>query len=160
MCPQSKQKRIPSMKITAPLMIRAEVFVKHPAIKTAIPPQLVKKGSKTIPTTRTNMSNLEEDWKQLLQRPWNRWCWEWWPWLGLQMGTPTECSSLPIVSLSRVSPFEVLKELWSVKNRRLFALFWRFCRLISLQLEHLCGPVVLSKASRVIGEVVLFVYFD
>lgn len=53
-------------------MIRAEVFVKHPAIKTAIPPQLVKKGSKTIPTTRTNMSNLEEDWKQLLQRPWNR----------------------------------------------------------------------------------------
>lgn len=160
MCPQSKQKRIPSTKITAPLMIRAEVFVKHPAIKTAIPPQLVKKGSKTIPTTRTNMSNLEEDWKQLLQRPRNRWCRKWWPWLGLQMGTLTECSSLPIVSLSRVSPFEVLKELWSVKNRRLFALFWRFCRLISLQLEHLCGPVVLSKASRAIGEVVLFVYFD
>jgi len=53
------------MNKAAPLMIRAEILVKQPAINTVMPPKLVRQGSRIIPNIRNAESHLEDDGKHL-----------------------------------------------------------------------------------------------
>lgn len=49
------------MNMAAPLMIRAEMLVKHPAINTVMPPKLVRQGNRTMPSILNAASNLEDE---------------------------------------------------------------------------------------------------
>lgn len=89
------------MNMAAPLMIRAEILVKQPAINTVMPPKLVRQGSRIIPNIRNAESHLEDDGKHL-QASYIRSTWMLPPWLRLQMGVLTESSSILIV-LTRTS---------------------------------------------------------